>query len=164
MILCSVTKCNACYNSPNGLFKHIRSHRCMKYKCDVCKKMLSVPYHINNHLKMHTGSNLYPCKHCDRQFASRSLAKAHKKTHDMELKCPVCPKSMTKRYQSQVSLNIHSRGMHGEGWYAPCRKNCKWKSMYAHHIKKCKICFKKLADFKLNGYDFMSYINLGHRV
>ena len=54
-------KCNAYYSSLNGLFKHIRSHRYMKYKCDGCKKCFQFPYQINNHLKMHTGSNLYPC-------------------------------------------------------------------------------------------------------
>ena len=58
-------KCNACYNSPNGLFKHIRSHRYMKYKCDVCQKHFQFPYQINDHLKTHTGSNLYPCKQCE---------------------------------------------------------------------------------------------------
>ena len=42
----------------------------------------------------------------------------------------------------------------------PVEKNCKWKSECARHIKKCKICIKKLADFKLNRYDFMCHINL----
>ena len=153
-------KCNASYASPYGLFKHIRSHRYMKYKCDVCKRHFQFPYQINDHLKTHTGSNLYPCKNCDKKFASRSSAKGHEKSHDLKLKCPACPDTTTKRYHSQVSLNIHSRGMHGEGWYSPCRKNCKWKSMYARHIKKCKVCIKKIADFRLNWYDFMKYIDL----
>ena len=153
-------KYNASYASPNGLFKHIRSHRYMKYKCDLCKRHFQFPYQINDHLKTHTGSNLYPCNNCNKKFASRSSAKAHEKSHDVELKCPACPDMTTKRYHSQVSLNIHSCGMHSEGWYAPCGKSCKWKSMYARHIKKCKVCIKKIVDFWLNRYDFMNYIAL----
>ena len=153
-------KFGACYSSPIGLFKHSRFHRYMKYKCDVCKKCFQFSYQINDHLKTHTGSKLYDCMHCERTSASRNSAKAHKKTHEVELKCPACPDMMTKQYHSQVSLNIHARGMHGEGWYTPCSKNCKWKSMYAWHIKKYKVCIKNIADFKVNCYDFMSYIDL----
>ena len=153
-------KCSAMFNSPNGLMKHIRSHSYMKYKCDVCYKRFQFPYQINDHLKMHTGAGLYGCEHCDKKFASRNLAKAHEKSHAVSLKCPACPDDAMKRYSSKVNLKIHARGMHGQGWFAPCGKNCKWKSMYACHIKKCKICIKKIADFKMNRYDFMRYIDV----
>ena len=132
----------------------------MKYKCNVCDRQFQFPYQINDHIKTHSHKDLYGCTDCDKQFASRSSCKAHQKSHGVELKCLACPDSTTKTYSSTTSLNIHKRGKHEEGWYAPCGKNCQWKSMYARHIRKCKVCIKKLTDFRLNRYDFMQHINL----
>ena len=153
-------RCSAQFSSPNGLFKHMRSHSYMKYKCDLCGHRFQFPYQINDHVKTHSGKDLYGCSLCEKEFASRSSCKAHERSHGVQFKCSACPDTTTKTYSSTTSLNIHKRGMHGEGWYSPCGQNCKWKSMYARHIKKCKTCIKKLADFRLNRYNFMRHIDL----
>ena len=153
-------RCSAQFSSPNGLFKHMRFHSYMKYKCDVCGWRFQFPYQINDHAKTHSGKDFYGCEHYEKEIASRSSHKAYEITHKVQLKCPVCLDNMENRFSSDMSFNIHKRGMHVEGKYASCSKNCKWKSEYAHHIKKCKICIKKLADFKLNRCDFMQNIDL----
>ena len=116
------------------------------YVCHICGKSITIQSDYIKHMK--------ETQH------SWSSCKAHQKSHGVKLKCSACPDGTTKMYSSTTSLNIHKRGKHGEGWYAACGKNCQWKSMYARHIKKCKVCIKKLADFRLNRYDFMRHINL----
>ena len=134
-------RCSAQFVSPNGLFKHMWSHSYMKYKCDIWDCQFQFPYQINDHIKTHSCKDLYGCTDCDKQFPSLSTCKAHQRSHGVKLKCLACPDSTTKMYSSTTSLN-------------------KWKLMYARHIRKCKICIKKLADFRLNRYDFMRHIDL----
>ena len=100
-------KCSAQFPSPNGLFKDMRSHSYMKYKCDVCGQRFQFPYQINDHVKTHSGKDLYECMQCEKEFASRSSCKAHERSHGIELKCPICPDTTTKMYSSTTSLNIH---------------------------------------------------------
>ena len=97
-------RCSAQFSSPNGLFKHMRSYCYMKYKCNVCGWHFQLPYQISDHVKTHSEMDLYGCIKCDKEFTRRSSYKAHERCHGVELKCAVCPDTMTKMYSSTMSF------------------------------------------------------------
>ena len=53
--------------SPNGLFRHQHSHLYLKHVCDICEKCFQFPGQLQWHSKIHTGSGLFPCLHCDKK-------------------------------------------------------------------------------------------------
>ena len=52
-----------------------------KYKCDICSKGFSLPYHLKDHKNIHTGEKPYKCKFCSSCFASKGTHKMHEKGH-----------------------------------------------------------------------------------
>ena len=108
-------KCEFCDNyfeSCNGLFKHQRSHLYMKYKCKQCDKFFQFPYHLNNHASVHTGVGKHQCSICSKSFAAKCSKDFHEKTHNVKIKCDLCPMSTIKEFNSIVALHIHQCGMH----------------------------------------------------
>ena len=107
--------CHSYFESANGLFKHERSHLYLKYKCDFCKKLFQFPYQLAAHKTQHTGLGKHQCSMCDKIFGSKCLKVFHEKSHDVHLKCELCPKSTEKVYSNSVALNQHQRCMHRPG-------------------------------------------------
>ena len=135
--------CGATMQTPNGLFKHQRSHTYLKHQCEQCGKRFQFPGQKVTHMKILTGEGLYPCLHCKRSFTLNSTMMIHTKTHSTQLQCELCPKDLEKCYNSQYALGIHQQGMHHGGWNSFCGKNFKWKSKYSCHVKKCTLCTDK---------------------
>ena len=160
----SCFKCEFCdtyYETCNGLFKHQCSHLYMKNKCKECAKFFQFPYQMRNHMTQHTGVGKHLCSICSKSFGSKCSKNFHEKTHNIKIKCDLCPMSTSKEFNSTVALHIHQRGMHGPGWTALCGKNYKWKSQYTRHGKSdCKVCIKKRADLKLIRFQFLSNVDL----
>ena len=102
----------------------------------------------------------HQCSMCDKMFQSKYSKVFHEKSHDVCLKCELCPKSTEKVYSNSVALNQHQCGMHGPGWTAFCGKNYKWKSRYTLHWSKCKICIKHKADKTLARFSFLCHMDL----
>ena len=130
--------CSGDFQSPNGLFKHERSHEYMKYLCIVCGKRFQFPYQLTNHQTVHTGLGRHKCDSCDKTFGSKCSRDFHQKTHGVEVQCDLCPINSTKTFSNDVALRQHQRGIHGPGWTMPCGENKKWKSAYGKHLKECK--------------------------
>ena len=138
MILFNVSTayCSHTVLSPNGLFKHQRSHLYLKHACDFCEN-----HQLQWHSKIHTGSGLFPCLHCDKKYTTNSVMLEHAKSHNVNLQCDLCPLSVEKRYNSMYALAQHKRGMHGPGCNSPCGINYKWKSHYSRHLNSgCDTC------------------------
>ena len=138
-------KCAFCFGdfqSPNGLFKHERSHEYMKYLCIVCSKRFQFPYQLTTHQTVHTGLRRHKCNSCDKTFGSKCSHDFHQKTHGVQLHCDLCPKTSEKTFSNDVALKQHQKGMHGPGWTTPCGAYKKWKSAYRKHLKECKKCMK----------------------
>ena len=152
--------CESCFDSPNGLFKHERSHLYLKYKCDVCQKLFQFPYQLAAHNTQHTGLGKHQCSNCDKMFGSKCAKVFHEKTHDVCLKCELCPNSTEKEYTNSVALQQHQRGMHGPGWTTFCGENYKRKSRYTIHWAGCKKCIKHKADKKLARFNFLHKMDL----
>ena len=156
----SKLKCTLCiklFVSPNGLFKHERSHEYLKYFCDYCSYMCQFPYQIKAHENTHTKTEWFGCNTCDKKFSSKAASRAHRKTHNLLIQCDLCPETNEKRYTSIQACNLHKCGMHGPGWTAKCGKHFKWKSKFSKHITKedCKVCLKHRADIKLQYFLFL---------
>ena len=134
--------CSGDFESPNGLFKHERSHKYMKYSCIVCSKRFQFPYQLTTHQTVHTGLCRHQCNSCDRTFGSKCSRDFHQKTHGVELHCDLCPKTSEKTFSNDVALKQYQRGMQGPGWTTPCGAYKKWKSAYRKHLKECKKCMK----------------------
>ena len=152
--------CSGDFQSPNGLFKHERSHKYMKYLCIVCAKRFQFPYQLTNHQTVHTGLSRHKCNSCDKTFGSKCSRDFHQKTHGTELQCDLCLINSTKTFSNDVALKQHQRGMHGPGWTTPCGENKKWKSAYGKHLKECKKCMKMQADAKMNRFSFLKHVDL----
>ena len=152
-------KCDFCastFESSNGLFKHECSHLYMKYKCDVCSRLFQFPYQLNIHNVQHTRLGRHKCSQRTKTFGSKCSRVFHECSHNVQLKCDLCPMSSTKVYTSDVALNQHKRGMHGPGWITACGKNYKWKSHYSRHNRSdCKRCIKQKADHRLKRFNFL---------
>ena len=152
--------CESYFDSPNGLFKHEQSHLYLKYKCDVCQKIFQFPYQLAAHNTQHTGLGKHKCSNYDKMFGSKCTKVFHEKTHDVHLKCELCPKSTEKVYTNSVALHQHQCDMHGPGWTAFCGENYKWKSRYTIHQAGCKKCIKHKADKKLACFNFLCKMDL----
>ena len=152
--------CSGDFHSPNGLFKHERSHEYMKYLCIVCSKRFQFPYQLTTHQTVHTGLRRHKCNSCDKTFGSKCSRDFHQKTHGVQLHCDLCPMTSEKTFNNDVALKQHQRGMHGPGWTTPCGDYKKWKSAYGKHLKECKKCMKIRADAKMNRFSFMKRVDL----
>ena len=157
-------KCEFCpslFRSSNGLFKHERSHLYMKYKCDTCYRFFQFPYQLKIHTVQHTGIGHHQCTQCTRTFGSKCSRVFHERSHNVQIKCDLCPMSCTKIYNNQVAVNQHKRGMHGPGWTTTCGENYKWKSRYQLHNKSdCKKCIQNKAQRKLDRFSFLRKMDL----
>ena len=150
--------CSHTVLSPNSLFKHQCSHLYLKHACDICEKCFQFPSELQQHSKIHTGSGLFPCLHCDKKYTTSSAMLEHAKSHNVNLQCDLCPLSVEKRYNSTYALAQHKRGMHGPGWNSPCGINYKWKSRYSRHLNSgcntsvCKVNLLSTVHFMNNAY------------
>ena len=153
--------CTSVFESSNRLFKHERSHLYMKYKCNVCSRLFQFPYQIKIHSVQHTGLSQHQCGQCTKTFGSKCSKVFHERSHNVQLKCDLCPMSSTKIYSNQAAVNQHKRGMHGPGWTTSCGVNYKWKSRYQRHNKSdCKKCIQTKATRKLDQFKFLRQMDL----
>ncbi|CAM9348545.1 unnamed protein product [Rangifer tarandus platyrhynchus] len=51
------------------------------YKCGQCRKSLTWPYSLTEHMKSHTPKNSYECKECGKTFKYRSSLYKHSRIH-----------------------------------------------------------------------------------
>lgn len=66
---------------------HIRYNHTkgLKHACHLCEKKFNRPFHLREHLSIHTGVPLYACPYCSRPFKSKANLYSHrKKLHPKE--------------------------------------------------------------------------------
>ena len=103
------------FASPNGLFKHERSHQYMKFRCQLCTYRLQFPYQLKAHHNTHIETDEFQCETCGKNFASKGSKQSHVKTHTTKIICPDCPAGTSKTYTSNNAFHHHKRGKHGPG-------------------------------------------------
>ena len=149
--------CNKMFKSFNGLLKHQRSHKYLKWAYVDCDYKCQFPSQLSCHQNTHTKVQLVPCQvdECKKEFTDKYSMKSHMKTHTTSLECDLCPTSTEKCFNCAQSLSQHKRGQHGPGWTSYCGINYKWKSRYSRHIKKCTACGKFRIEKRKERYLFL---------
>lgn len=81
-----------------------------KYKCLYCGKAFVGSYHLQRHIRVHTGERPFSCVVCKKSFVQREQLKVHLRIHTGErpYKCQHCSYSATQSFD----LVKHVRAKH----------------------------------------------------
>lgn len=104
-------KCRVCdmtFASKQGMFRHIDNihennrrnlrNRDKNFLCNTCGKSFYTNFHLEVHIRSHTGIKPFKCPHCDKSFSQKSGLSMHVYTHTGEkpFACKVT-NSLTKK-------------------------------------------------------------------
>ena len=145
--------CHKLYETKNSLYKHKLYHTVgLRYICKKCDKAFMFYSQYREHSSVHTDSkkNKFPCrkKNCDKYYGSTQARNYHEQVHctlkdDKGSKCgTVC--------STRQSMDIHIRGIHGEGWNALCGEHYYWPTGKTRHKQKCTVCKKLRKSMQRN--------------
>ena len=63
------------------------------HTCEVCHKSFSRPYHLRDHMNVHTGAKPFACDYCDARFFKSDDLNRHVRRHNnIEHSCAQCGK------------------------------------------------------------------------
>ena len=135
-------KCHHCtrvFGTANAAYKHEVSHAGLKFACKVCNKAFQFKGALKDHVKVHTGSGMYPCTNCDLKFASNRAMLWHALKHQGKTySCEKCPKKTSSPYD----MRQHVQGAHEGGFPCPCGAKEKWPRDVQKHKRRCVECKK----------------------
>lgn len=90
-------KCRVCdmsFASKQGMFRHIDNihennrrnlrNRDKNFLCNTCGKSFYTNFHLEVHIRSHTGLKPFKCPHCDKSFSQKSGLSMHIYTHTGE--------------------------------------------------------------------------------
>lgn len=116
-------KCEICamhFASKQGMNRHIDNihennrrnlrSRVKNFLCNTCGKNFYTNFHLDVHIRSHTGERPFKCQFCDKAFAQMSGLKMHTFTHTGErpFKCLKCPKTFNQYGHVREHMMTHS--------------------------------------------------------
>uniref|UniRef100_A0A1B0DFH2 Zinc finger protein n=1 Tax=Phlebotomus papatasi TaxID=29031 RepID=A0A1B0DFH2_PHLPP len=114
--------CGIRFTSKQGMFRHIDNihennrrnlrNRDKNFLCTTCGKSFYTNFHLQVHMRSHTGQRPFVCQHpgCLKAFSQLSGLKMHTFTHTGErpFGCKVCGKSFSQYGHVREHMMIHS--------------------------------------------------------
>ena len=110
----SCKHCGHVVKTRDALLKHEKSHEERESKCEVCGKCFQFKYQLDNHLKVHSQTNMYRCLHCTKQFTTNAAMLHHDKTHQTKITCDDCPEE--ERSKIYNSIENYRQTLEGCPW------------------------------------------------
>lgn len=124
--VCPVGKCRRSFKFLKNLVAHVKDHgdnkeakifletRRKKFKCKYCRRCFTSVTHLNDHLKVHCGTNPYVCVqlNCKARFQSNGELIEHRRTHPVfKAKCmyPNCLKIFSQAFKLHDHEELHYR-------------------------------------------------------
>lgn len=122
--VCPVGKCRRSFKFLKNLVAHVKSHgdneeaktflemRSKKVVCQYCRRRFVSATQLNDHLRLHCGTNPYICLqlNCKASFQSNGELLEHKRTHpDFRARCmfPNCGKIFSQAYKLYDHEELH---------------------------------------------------------
>ena len=137
------TSCECVFPSYSAIYHHEKEHQLPKHYCTECGMGFLYNSKLERHAWVHNEVLPFPCKDCEKHFASKKSLVRHQHVHSAQsLECMDCDRvfdTPERRYS-------YFRGAHGEGYYTFCGKIYPWPAGRAHHQSKCETCLEIKAE------------------